>query len=249
MPHFTTEGCRIFYRETGAGKPVVVLPGNTASSMHHQGDLVRLGQRYHAVSPDYRGTGESGRIAVWPDDWWMQNAHDVAALIHHLQYEQAILIGISGGAAVALWCSILFPDAVTAVVADSVGHHLKPGIIQAEIANRRLYNQETADFWQHGHGADWRQVIEADCDLLLRFADRGGQLFDERLTSIQCPVLFTGSTNDEFYPDLQIQFEQMSQQIPNSQIHMVNGGGHPLIWSCADEFYAVVEPFLEKVTK
>jgi pimeloyl-ACP methyl ester carboxylesterase len=82
---------------------------------------------------------------------------------------------------------------------------------------------------------------------MLRFAERGGRMFDERLATIKCPVLFTGSLHDEFYPDLEIQFGQMARQILNSQVYLVNGGGHPLMWSCAREFYNVIEPFLVKV--
>lgn len=130
MPYFEVEGCRLYYREQGSGDLVLVLPGNTASSVHHQGDLARLSKQYCAVSLDYRGTGESGRIDVWPDDWWQRNARDVAALICHLGFKKAALIGTSGGAHVALWCAILFPDIVAAVVADSAGNHLHPDRIR-----------------------------------------------------------------------------------------------------------------------
>lgn len=248
MPYFTApDGWQLHYTQKGGGPLVLVLPGSTASSAHHHQDLLRLSQNgYHAVSLDFRGTGNSGRIAIWPDDWWQQAAGDTAALVAHLGHESAALIGTSGGGIVALWYAILFPDKVRAVIADSIGHHLPPEFLRREIANRRRYAPEAVGFWQTGHGSDWQAVIEADCEFLLRQADRGAEWYGEELSRIRCPVLLTGSLRDEFYPDLPEQAGRMARQIPDAQMHLVNGGGHPLIWSRADDFYDVALPFLTR---
>jgi valacyclovir hydrolase len=247
MPYFTaTDGWQLHHLEAGSGSLVIVLPGSTASSAIHQNDIERLKGRYRAVSLDFRGTGKSGRISVWPNDWWQQAARDISALIAHLGYERAALIGTSGGAIVGLWCAILFPDQVSAVIADSVGYCLPPERLREEIANRRKYEPGAVQFWRDAHGDDWRQVIEADCAFLLEKADGGGTWYGEELAKVRCPVLISGSLNDEFYPDLPEQAREMAQQIPEAQVFLVNGGNHPLIWSRADAFYRVAESFLEK---
>jgi valacyclovir hydrolase len=247
MPYFTApDGWQLHYREAGSGSLVMVLPGSTASSVYHQNDIQRLKERYRAVSLDFRGTGQSGRMGVWPNDWWQQAARDVSSLIAHLGYESAALIGTSGGAIIALWCAILFPDQLSAVVADSVGHHLPPERLREEIANRRKYDPDSVRFWQDAHGDDWRQVIEADCEFMLEKADRGAEWFGEELAKVRCPVLISGSLSDEFYPDLPEQARQMAQQLPEAQVFLVDGGNHPLIWSRADDFYRAAESFLAK---
>lgn len=62
---------------------MLVLPGNTASSVHHQDELGHFGRHFWAVSPDFWGTGASERLEVWPEDWYEQCAHDMAALVEH----------------------------------------------------------------------------------------------------------------------------------------------------------------------
>ncbi len=247
MPYFTApDGWQLHYLEAGTGPLVIVLPGSTASSVHHQNDIARLKGHYRAVSLDFRGTGKSGRMSVWPQDWWQQAARDVSVLIAHLEYGKAELIGTSGGAIVALWCAILFPDKVSAVIADSVGYRLPPERLRREIANRRKYEPGAVRFWRDAHGDDWQQVIEADCAFLLGETDQDCGWLGEELAKISCPVLISGSLSDEFYPDLVEQACEMAQLIPEANVYLVNEGNHPLIWSRPDDFYRVAEPFLAK---
>ena len=143
MPYFIApDGWQLYYREGGSGSLIIILPGSTASSVYHQNDILRRKGRYRAAALDLRGTGQSGRIDVWPNDWWQQAAQDVSALITHLGYQRAALIGTSGGAIIALWCSILFPEQVRAVVADSVGHCLPPEKLREEIATSLIFHEK-----------------------------------------------------------------------------------------------------------
>jgi valacyclovir hydrolase len=247
MPYFSApDGWQLYYLEAGNGSLVIVLPGSTSSSVFHQNDIVRLKERYRAVSLDFRGTGKSGRMSVWPSGLWQQAARDISGLIAHLGCRKASLIGTSGGAIIALWFAILFPDQVSAVIADSAGYRLPPERLRREIANRRKYEPESVRFWRDAHGDDWQQVIEADCAFMLEMANQGAEWYGEALAKVRCPVLITGSLRDEFYPDLSEQARRMAQQIPEAQVFLVNGGNHPLIWSRADDFYRAAESFLAK---
>ena len=98
MPHFIYNNHQLFYREQGNGPLLLILPGNTASSACHEGELTYFGQRYHAVSLDFLGAGQSDRLAVWPDDWWGQGAHQARELIEHLRQTRCLVMGTSGGA-------------------------------------------------------------------------------------------------------------------------------------------------------
>jgi valacyclovir hydrolase len=247
MAYFSApDGWRLHYQENGTGHLVFVLPGSTSSSVFHQKDIARLSGHYHAISLDFRGTGQSGRMDVWPEDWWQQAAHDVAALIVYLGHENAALIGTSGGAIIALWCAILFPNRVRAVIADSAGYDIPPERLREGIANRRRYEPALVRFWQSAHGDDWLQVIEADSEFLLQKANAGGCWYGEELAKVRCPVLISGSLQDEFYPDLDEQAVQMARRIMESEVFLFNGGSHPLMWSRAEEFYRVAESFLAK---
>lgn len=243
MPYFYHNGLRLFYREQGRGPLLLILPGNTASSVHHAADLAYFAQRFHAASIDFAGTGQSDRVAVWPVDWWVQGAHAAAALIDHLGEEHASVIGTSGGGIVALHLAIQHPDRVRAVIADSCIEHWPPEHLRAAMATRQLRLPEQIAFWRSGHGDDWAQVVDADSDMLLRFAETGGDVFGGGLKSIQCPVLITASRRDEALFEVEAQVKRMAKQIRGATYYLADDGTHPFMWSRSEEFRRVVDEF------
>ena len=249
MPYFTYGGHRLFYRERGQGPLLVILHGNTASSAGHLGELAYFGHRYHTVAPDLIGCGRSPRVDVWPDDWWLQNARAVVALMDHLSVSQGIVMGTSGGGVTALLAAQHAPDRVRAVIADSCVMYQPPDVLRAEVANRWRREAGAVAFWQAMHGEDWEQVVKADSDLLLRMAERGGHFFERSLSEVRCPVLLTGSLRDSLLFNGAAQMVEMAAQIPKSQLVLVNGGDHPLMWSCPLAFRRVVDAFLAALDK
>jgi len=109
MPYFKWNDHQIFYRQQGEGPLLLILPGNTASSICHQGEVDYFSDRFFALSLDFLGTGQSDRIPTWPDDWWGQGASQARALVEHLGRQDCIVMGTSGGAAIALRMAIQFP--------------------------------------------------------------------------------------------------------------------------------------------
>jgi pimeloyl-ACP methyl ester carboxylesterase len=170
MPYFTHRQRRLFYRAEGQGPLLMILHGNTASSAARLGELIHFGQRYRAVALDFPGTGQSDRLNVWPDDWWLKGACAAVALMDHLSTGQSFVVGTSGGAIAALLMAQHVPDRVRAVIADSCVRRQPPKVVRAEVANRMQRHPEAVASWRHAHGDDWEQVVEADSDLTLRLA-------------------------------------------------------------------------------
>ncbi|WP_300668450.1 alpha/beta hydrolase [Desulfoluna sp.] len=247
MPYFTHDDLSLFYRENGTGELLVILPGNTSSSSCHEEELDYFGQTYHAVSFDFRGTGKSQRLATWSQDWWDLCAEDLAALVSHLGQKRCAVMGTSGGALVALLFAIKYPDLVSGVVADSCAELFAPDNLRSEVSERSLRSIDQVEFWAYANGDDWDTVVAADNKLLLDFADQGGDLFKGRLNTITCPVLFTGSLNDSFIPDLGVQNIGMSKQIPGSRVFVHNDGDHPFMWACPTVFQSESDAFLRDV--
>jgi pimeloyl-ACP methyl ester carboxylesterase len=230
----------------------ISIPGRAAGRccLFFRATRLRLyicSQRYRAAALDFLGTGRSDRLECWPVDWWRQAGRAAAALARHLGEERWISLGMSGGSTVALWQAIDFPDQVHAVVADSEGERYSPEDLRAVAAERNLDDPMSQQFWSLGHGPDWRQVVLADNDLLLRFAAAGGNHYGGRLKEVRCPVLFTGSLQDEFIRDLGEQTLSMLRQVQGSQAFLANSGGHPLMWTCPDLFYREVDGFLARL--
>ncbi|ASQ90605.1 hypothetical protein CHL67_06420 [Prosthecochloris sp. GSB1] len=249
MPFFINENCSLFYNEKGSGQLVLILPGNTASSACHEGELEYFGKDHHTTSLDFRGTGKSQRLSSWQDDWWDKCADDAAALITHLGEKKCIVMGTSGGANIALLLAIKYPELVTGIIADSCAEFFSPTNLRKEVANRKLHTREQIEFWKYANGDDWEDVVNKDSGLLLSFADKGGDLFKGRLEDIKCPVLFTGSLKDSFITDIGEQNIHMAKQIQNSNTFLSNEGDHPFMWACPNVFRSVSCQFLKEWRK
>lgn len=100
-------------------------------------------------------------------------------------------------------------------------------------------------FWEQGHGADWEQVVDADSDMLLRFADAGGDWFHGQYDRIACPTRLTASMTDSLVPEVVERQMAMAHTIPGCRLFHVNGGDHPLMWSLPELFYEAVFAFLD----
>jgi len=74
MPYFNWNDHQIFYREQGESPLLLILPGNTASSICCQGEIDYFSSHYHTASLDFLGTGKSDRVVIWAQDWWADGA-------------------------------------------------------------------------------------------------------------------------------------------------------------------------------
>jgi pimeloyl-ACP methyl ester carboxylesterase len=245
MPYFTHQGRQLFYREHGGGPPLVVLPGNTASSACHEAELIHFGLHYHTIGLDFPGTGRSDRAAHWAHDWWADAAAAVVALLDHLEAPRAIVMGTSGGAVAALLLAIGWPQRARAVVADSAVARIPADALRVLLAERAQRSEGQVAFWHAAHGDDWAEVVDADTAMLAGYCDTGIDYFGDRLGQIGCPVLLTASLTDSLLPEVGPQLCAMARAIPHSRLLLVNAGDHPLMWSRPDDFRAAADAFLQ----
>lgn len=99
MPFFTTDdGVRLHYEVSGAGRPVVLIHGLTASSLFFRKQIPELSKHFQVVVPDLRGHGLS---EVSNDHLTMARlAADLKQLLAQLNLSKVTLIGWSMGAQV-----------------------------------------------------------------------------------------------------------------------------------------------------
>ena len=247
MAEFVYDGRRVHYREAGEGPLLLLIPGNTASSAVHQGEMDYFAATHRVVAVDLPGTGASERMTVWPDDWWEYGARCVGELIEHLGAGPAVPLGTSGGAVVALLAAQLAPDLVRGVVADSCVERQSPEMLERVVAERRVADDGLKAFWRAAHGEDWSQVIKADSDAILRLAARDGVWFTRDLSLVRSPVLLTGSLRDAMLHDGPAQMVSMASRMSRSELYLANDGDHPFLWSAADRFRTVATSFLARL--
>lgn len=254
MPYFHFQHRKLYYDVIGdAHETVLLLPGNTASSVGYAKDVERLQSRYRLVLIDFLGTGRSERYE--PDQYpgaafWHAGAAQASALLQILGIQRVIAMGTSGGGLIALLMAAMFPSQIQAVAADSCVDQWPAADLIAMIGEREAMMQGKQPFWHAMHGADWRMVIAMDNHALLALAKEGGRMITEEvLSKIHCPVLLTGSRADDLIPHLAASQTWMASIIRDCKHHLATEGTHPWMWSRADDFYQVLETdFLTKVS-
>ncbi|MFF8292826.1 alpha/beta fold hydrolase [Streptomyces sp. NPDC016309] len=102
MSSFTADdGTTLAYRVSGAGTPLICLPGGPMQASAYLGDLGGLTAHRRLVMPDLRGTGRSD-VPADPGSYRCDRlVDDVEALRRHLGLERMDLLAHSAGANLA----------------------------------------------------------------------------------------------------------------------------------------------------
>jgi len=126
MPQFiAADGARLFYRDGGAGFPVLCLAGLTRSSLDFDYlaphlDGVRL------IRPDYRGRGWSERTG--PQSYTVaREAADAMALLDHLGVTRAAVLGTSRGGLIGIYLAATARDRMLGLALNDIGPVIERG--------------------------------------------------------------------------------------------------------------------------
>jgi pimeloyl-ACP methyl ester carboxylesterase len=124
MPYAVIQGLRLFYKDVGAGRPLVLVPGLGADSTAYNALLSNLRRRVRAIAPDPLGLGRSDDA---PEPLTIQRVvEDLLALLDHLDVSKASLLGTSMGALVVRCFATLHPQRVDRLILCSPGGGRSP---------------------------------------------------------------------------------------------------------------------------
>lgn len=248
MPYFHYQSKKIYYRETGFGKPLVMLHGDTASSVMFEFLLPLYQESFRVILMDFLGNGKSDRVEGFPENLWITEAEQVIGLIEHLKLEKVNLLGTSGGAWVAVNTALKRPDLIDRVVADSFdGRTLHEDFAENLLKERAFAKQDlhARQFYEWCQGEDWETVVDLNTQALTKCAEDRIPLFCRPLEDLRTPVLFVGSAEDEMCRgDMEEEYAQMSRLVQDGTVHMFKTGGHPAVLTNAEPFAGVVIEYL-----
>jgi len=215
-----------------------------------------LATRHRVIVPDLRGHGRSRGLP--PPYTAAQLATDLARLLDHLGIDSTAVLSYSQGGAIAQQLVIDHPKRCDRLVLactyafnmatfrEKLEGHLAPlliGVLGIERFAKFVISQGLKQVSKER--ADWAVGLIADQDRkLMLSAWNETMAFDSRrrLAEIKCPTLVIAGSNDVGVP---IHHAKMLHDgIHGSQLVIIDGADHALIWTHSDEFMRVTDEFL-----
>lgn len=248
MSYFYYQDKKIYYREVGQGKPLIMLHGDAVSSVMFEMLLPLYQEQFHVILIDFLGNGKSDRVDSLPSNLWITQADQVIALIEHLKLKKVNVLGTSGGAWAAINTALKRPELVNKVIADSFdGRSLDDSFVEELLKERKFAKQDVdgREFYEWCQGDDWEVVVDLDTQALVECATKKEALFIKPLETLKVPVLFIGSQQDDMCrKDMYLEYKEMSELVANGTIYMFDSGAHPAIVSNAEQFSSIVLKFI-----
>lgn len=251
MSYFKYSGKKIYYEEHGSGEALILLHGNTVSGKFFTPVISILAEKYHVITLDFLGCGQSDRISEWPADLWYEWSGQVVALCDELRLSKVKLIGCSGGALVAINVALEKPELVECVVADSFEGLKADSEITEQIRMGRNFAKQNAEFCSMltvMHGEDWESVVDADTEAVVAHAKTIGSFFHKPMEELKVKLILTGSVEDEMFPKGHYEklFADICGRTRMAKSHIFAHGGHPAMMNNMEEFISLFNEFLDK---
>ena len=123
MPHATTDdGVRLYYEETGSGRPVIFVHEFAGDHRSWEPQMRHFGQRYRAITYNARGYPPSDvpeEVAKYSQ---ARAADDIRAVLDHLKIDKAHVVGLSMGGFATLHFGFRHPGRALSLCVAGCGY-------------------------------------------------------------------------------------------------------------------------------
>jgi pimeloyl-ACP methyl ester carboxylesterase len=260
-------GVRIFWEDSGAGAPLVLVHGSWGD--HHNWDAVvpALARTFHVFTYDRRGHSLSERPAAQGSI--EEDVADLAAFVKINRLAPAHIIGNSFGAAITLKLAVLEPDLFASMTVHeppligmldddralaAVGQRIASVLATLRAGDQESGARQFVEEVALGPGT-WERLPP---EIRRTFVFNASTFLDEqnepigamavdltRLAKFGRPTLIT--RGDQSPPFFGIILEKVAAALPHAQRHTFRGGGHVPHLTHADEYVSVVTEFINAV--
>lgn len=223
---------QLFYQEKGSGVPMLLLHGNGEDGSYFKYQIEHFSKDYRVIAVDTRGHGKSPRGTA-PFSM-RQFADDLYSFMDQQKLEQAILLGFSDGANIAMQFAIQYPNKVKLLILN--GGNLNAGGIKRSTQFPIEIGYKIA-----GKFAEKSAAAKKNAELLGLMVEEPN-IEPSELKAISVPTLVIAGTRD-------IVKEQhtvlIAESIPNAELIFIKGG-HFIARKQPEAFNQEVECFLKK---
>ena len=246
----------LYFTERGSGPPLLLVHGLMVTGEMFDPVVEHFATRNRVIVPDLRGHGRSRKLP--PPYTVAQLASDLTRLLDQLGIDSTAVLGYSQGGAIAQQLALDFPRRCNRLVLactyafnmatfrEKLEGHFVPLLVH--ILGMRRFAKLV---FSHGvtqigkERADWLAGVMAGQDVeLMVSAWKEAMAFDSRrrLAEIGCPTLIIAASDDQAVPIHHA--EMLHHGISDSQLVVIDGADHALIWTHTDEFVRVTDEFL-----
>lgn len=202
-----------------------------------------------ALLYDRWGSGESEALAPpYSRDYLAEEAlHALPEVLAQTGVRDAILIGQSDGASIALAHAGAFPGEVRGVIALSP--HLFREAKTLEAIGRQIADFERGDLkarLRRHHGPRTERLFERLVEVWTAGAAGAGWGLEAHVAKARCPVLAIQGEHDEFFSAAQL--EALRRLVPHLEVIRIPGAGHYPMHQARNEVLAPAIRFIRSLT-
>ncbi len=253
----------LYYEMAGAGHPLVLIHGGLVNSGLWDEQFEVFAEYYRTLRYDVRGFGKSKSPAAY-----YSNHGDLRDLLDYLSIEQAYVLGLSMGGAIAIDFTLAYPHRTAALlpVAAGLGGYrtttntaLRDELNAAyERGDKERAVELSLQMWTDG---PYRTPDQVDPDVRERIRAMTVHTFDlpdvehwlqgleppaiDRLAEIRVPTLFV--VGDQDVADILKIGDLIIANVPGAQRAIIPGTAHHLNMEQPAEFNRIVLAFLNSL--
>jgi pimeloyl-ACP methyl ester carboxylesterase len=263
------DGVRLHYVERGSGEPLVLLHGNGSmiEDFESSGLIDLAARNYRVIVFDRPGFGHSGRPrnVVWTPD---AQAELIKRALERLDVSNAIVLGHSWGASVALALAVKHPDLIRGlvlasgyyyptarpdviamgvpalpIVGDVLSHTLSPLISRAiwPLMMAKIFGPRSVP----GKFAAFPKEMALRPSQVRASAAESALMIPDafglrnRYAELKMPVIIIAGEQDRLI-DIDRQSARLHSDIPQSRFHRVAGNGHMIQQTATDQVMSAI---------
>jgi pimeloyl-ACP methyl ester carboxylesterase len=247
MSAITTRHGELFYTTTGAGRPLVLLHGNTMTAASQARLAQRFADEHSVVSVDLLGHGSSAHPpGLFSTRYFSMQGEALADLLSACFPSQRVpVFGMSAGALTALNAACVVPERIAALVLDGVIRYVDEAIVQTNRESLTNISRDWDRYMRSQHGDDWWPQLRAGALATMEQLHAAGTDLVPCLERIDVPALIFQGGRDRFCPEPQ--GRAIAAVMPQARLVYDAEAGHLLAWKDPDAFREIVREFLREV--
>ncbi|MDE6875230.1 MAG: alpha/beta hydrolase [Lachnospiraceae bacterium] len=225
----------LYYQEKGNKEPFILLHGNGEDGSYFQNQIDYFSDRYRVIALDTRGHGKSPR-GTGPFTI-KQFSRDLYDFMAGLEISDAVILGFSDGANIAMEFAMKYPDMVKALILN--GGNLNPKGVKRAIQIPIIIGYKIAKRF-----ALQSPAAKKNAEMLGLMVNEPN-IAPNELSKITAPTLVICGRRDMIKES---HTKQIAENIPNAKLSIIKGN-HFIANKRYVTFNKEVEGFLQTVCK